>query len=77
MTDREKIDKILKHVEKIDRGMYGDPDNMTPGVIERQLNDAIRIQRLEDSRKTQRYWIAGMITGLQAIWFFVIKLFVK
>lgn len=84
MTPSQKLDTILSHLKKqgedidrINRGLYGDPDNKTPGLIERQLQDEQRLKKLEDDRKRQRYWTAGLVTGLQTIWFFLVKFFVK
>lgn len=59
MNLEEKVDKILKHVEKMDRGIYGDLDNGTPGLIKENKNQEDRIVKLEESQKKIKYWIAG------------------
>lgn len=59
MNSDEKLDKILGHVEKLNRGMYGDPDNGVPGLIKDNLDQEERIKSLEQGQKNFKYWIGG------------------
>lgn len=71
MSQDEKLDKILSKVEKIDRGMYGDPDNGVPGLIKDNQDQEERILALEDSQKKVKYWIAGFSVTVPALIAFI------
>ena len=71
MNQEEKIDKILGHVEKLSRGMYGDPDNGTLGLIKENKDQELRILKLEQNEKKRTYWIAGMSFAAPAILYFI------
>lgn len=59
MNSDEKLDKILWHVEKLNRGVYGDPDNGVKGLIKENQDQEERIKSLEDTRKHAKYWVGG------------------
>lgn len=66
-------------IEKIDRGVYGDKDNKTPGLIDRQDSDEKRIAVLEKnmvSKKTVAAWVAGLSSIVATIGH-TIKEFIK
>lgn len=70
MTSEEKIDCILKlcekqgkDIERINRGLYGDPDNKLPGLIDRQISDETRIKNLEQHNDRQKWWTGGAIAA--------------
>lgn len=73
----EKLSKQEKDIARINRGLYGDPDNETPGLIARQKMDEDRLQKLEESNKRQKYWLAGVVVGIQGAWFFITKFLTK
>lgn len=86
MTTDEKIDQILKlceqhgrDIERINRGLYGDPDNKTPGLIERQFEDESRLNALEERNDRQKWWTGGAVAALTLIfslmWNWVKELF--
>lgn len=66
MTESDKLDKILDHLEchgrdiaDIKRGVYGDPVNKQPGLVDRQIQDEKRIAAIEESQTKRKYWLAG------------------
>ena len=62
MSDQQedKLDKIIAKLETIERGVYGDPQNQVPGLIETDRSQDKRITALEDQNKKQKYTIAGI-----------------
>lgn len=75
MTSEEKIDCILKlcekqgkDIERINRGLYGDPDNKLPGLIDRQISDEGRIQKLETHNDRQKWYLGGIGVALMIAW---------
>lgn len=78
MTSEEKIDAILKHcehqsksIERLERGMYGDKDNKLPGLIDRQLSDEDRIEKLEQHNDRQKWWTGGVVAALTLVFSFL------
>lgn len=69
----QKFDEHSSHVREelatIKRGVYGDPDNKVPGLMDRQLEDERRIKVIEDERKAEAVkkktilWIGGSIVA--------------
>lgn len=50
-----------KVLEKISRGVYGDPDNKTKGLIDIQQDHGIRIESIEEVKKKVLWWAGGAI----------------
>jgi hypothetical protein len=71
MNQEEKIDKILTHVEKLNRGMYGDPDNGVPGLIKENQDQEVRLKAVEENQKKVKYWIAGFSFAVPSLLYFV------
>lgn len=67
MNLEDKIDHIMKKVDKIDRGMYGDTDNKTPGLIDRQIKDEQDISDLKKEREKLKYWLTGFAAAVSMI----------
>lgn len=67
----DKIDKILGHVEKLSRGMYGDPDNGVKGLIKDNQDQEERIKSLEELKKKGVYMIAGVTLTWPIIWHYI------
>lgn len=75
MTSDEKIDAILKlcetqgkNIDRINRGLYGDPDNKLPGLIDRQISDEDRIRRLERHNDRQKWYLGGIGVAFMIAW---------
>lgn len=79
MSTEEKIDHILRKVDKIDRGVYGDPDNGVDGLIKENKHQEVRLTALEVQvaehdkfRKDLKWWIgkiaAGVSVGVGVVW---------
>lgn len=52
-------------IAKIDRGVYGEPENGNPGLFERQKKDEERISALEKNMVTKKsvaVWITSLST---------------
>lgn len=65
--ERDKIDIVLDHLEKLQRGIYGDPDNNFKGLIERQDEDELRADKIErriDKIEYNNKLLWGGATGL-------------
>lgn len=97
MTDQEQTKMMLQRIatkldehceytktelSTIKRGVYGDPDNKVPGLMDRQLEDERRIKALEESKKQEdqkRKILIGIGTAvvavLQAIGVIIYELF--
>jgi hypothetical protein len=67
----DKLDRILQTVEKISRGVYGDPDNGVDGLIKENKDQEKRISALEDHQKKQKWMIAGVSFSVPVIIHFV------
>jgi hypothetical protein len=67
----DKLDQILTHVEKLSRGMYGDPDNGVHGLIRENMDREIRLKAVEDNQKKVKYWIAGFSIAIPSIILFI------
>lgn len=60
---RSEMGEMKISINNIDRAMYGDKPNKTPGMIDRQKADEERISALEKnmvSKKTVAGWVAGL-----------------
>lgn len=75
MTSEEKLDACLRHLEtqgkaidKINRGLYGDPDNKLPGLIDRQITDETRILKLERHNDRQKWYLGGIGVAVMIAW---------
>lgn len=76
--ENDKLDKVLYHLEtlgksvaKIERGVYGDPDNDVPGLIKENKSQETRIKSLEENQKKQKWIIAGVSFSVPVIIHFV------
>ena len=68
MTQEEKIDHILRKVDKIDRGLYGDVENKQEGLMQKHYEVATRVKDLEDQKTKAIYWGTGLFAGLALTW---------
>lgn len=75
MTSEEKLDACLRHLEtqgkaidRINRGLYGDPDNKLPGLIDRQISDETRIHKLELHNDRQKWYAGGIFAVILTAW---------
>jgi hypothetical protein len=50
----EHCEYTKKELGEIKRGVYGDPANKVPGLIDRQLNDERRLNNIEEERKKEK-----------------------
>jgi hypothetical protein len=71
MSTDEKIDHIMRKVDKIDRGVYGDPDNGVDGLIKENKDQEKRLftlelqsQEHEKFRKDLKWWIGKVAAGV-------------
>lgn len=78
MTTDEKLDTCLKllekqgkDIERINRGLYGDPDNKLHGLIDRQIRDEKRIHDLEQNNDRRKWWTGGVIAALTLVFSFL------
>ena len=67
------MDTVKKDTGTIKRAIYGDPDNLVSGLIHRQVEDEVRIKRLEDVKKKFLWVASGVIIAFEAIKQFVFK----
>lgn len=70
-AEDNKLDQILGHLQKLNRGMYGDPDNGVKGLIKDNLDQEVRLKAVEDTQKKVKYWIAGFTVTVPVIIHFV------
>lgn len=57
----DKLDKILKQVESINRGLYGDAVNKVPGLMQQHYELDAKVDKLQESEK-KRTWMAGGVS---------------
>lgn len=68
-TEQKEFNKaILDEVQDLSRGLYGDKKNGTPGLVQRQEIDEIRITKLEGFRNKLLWFTSGSIVAGQAVW---------
>lgn len=63
------VDLITKDVQTIKRGLYGDEENGTKGLIARQQKDEERLDKIELHIKKdtlRRKWFAGILAAIGA-----------
>lgn len=70
----EHCEYTKAELSTIRRGVYGDPENKVPGLMDRQLEDEKRIGELEshnkkeDLQKKTILWVVGIVfTVIQAV----------
>ena len=73
MSDAEddKLEEILKTVNSIHRGVYGDPENKVLGLIDHRKDHEKRITNLEDTRKKALWYGSGALLALNAAYHFI------
>lgn len=66
---------ILDEVHALNRGIYGDAKNGTPGLLQRQDRDEKRIETIEGELvklkgfRNKVIWTgAGFVAGIQGLW---------
>ena len=47
MTQKEQLTQMSEKIDKILRGIYGDPDNNVKGLLQRQEDDEERWRKME------------------------------
>lgn len=74
-----KVEAISDHVESIDRGLYGDPKNKVPGLMQQLYETKEEVQVLKDKDKKRTWMIAGFSSAasltLPVLWEWVKKHF--
>ena len=68
---RKFADKTGQSLAKLDRGVYGDKDNKTPGLIDRQIEDEKRIAALEEANKKRTWIMIGASAVMSGLTFLV------
>lgn len=75
--DQEYFDKKFNglniKVDKLERGVYGDPDNKVKGLIDTDRDQHERIKSLEDTRKKGLWVGGGILLALQGVWHLITK----
>ena len=69
----DKLDDLMKEVQSIKRGVYGDKDNGVNGLIHHQRDHLQRLIDLEESKKKAIWFGSGAIVVLTGIWHFLIE----
>lgn len=83
MTQDEdhRLDKILTEVEKINRGLYGDPENKVKGLMQEHYELKDDVQKIKENEKKKAWFIAafssGASFGLPYLWELVKNFFQK
>lgn len=57
--------KLLQSVEKISRGLYGDPDNGYTGLVNSDMDQEKRLKSLEISRARVKWTLGGIAAAVQ------------
>lgn len=77
VSDQEYFDKKFNglniKVDKLERGVYGDPDNKVKGLIDTDREQHERIKSLEDTRKKGLWVGGGILLALQGFWHLITK----
>lgn len=70
-----KLDELIgmvktmsKKVDTIERGVYGDPANKVPGLIDTDREQHSRIKSLEETRKKALWFAGGGLGVLETLW---------
>ena len=65
--------RIMKEeLHQVKRGVYGDPANKTPGLIDTDISQHHRIKKLEEV-KNKFLWTAGGITAVVSFILYLLK----
>lgn len=74
----EQLDTLNIRSERVERGMYGDPENNVKGLIQRQDEDeantndiGVRLEKLEANKRTivkAAGWLGGGSASALALW---------
>lgn len=62
---------ISEKVQKIERGMYGEGENGTPGLIQRQALDEQRITKIESKINRGVWFLSGILVSIEVAWQFI------
>lgn len=81
VPEEDKLDKIIRAIDKIDRGLYGDADNKVPGLMQNHYELKARMDLMQEREKKRTYLIAGFSSaaslGLPFVWEWVKKTFIS
>lgn len=69
--EEDKLDKLIKMVDKMNRGLYGDADNKVPGLMQAHYELHSDVVKLKENEKKKAWMAAGTSVTLPLIvmWF--------
>jgi hypothetical protein len=63
----DKLDIIIRQVQKINLGLYGDEDNKIVGMMQKHYELEADVKNLKDTKKWATAWIAGFSVAMSFI----------
>jgi len=71
--EEDKLDIIIKKLDKMERGLYGDIDNKVPGIMQSFYELKADVEKLKEHRRKAIWWGAGFITAMNAAAIYIFK----
>jgi hypothetical protein len=75
----EKIDRLIDQVEKMNRGLYGDPENKQKGLMQVVYDNVDEVKQLKEKDQRRTWMIAGFSSAasltLPVLWEWAKKIF--
>lgn len=65
----DKLDKILKEIGKINRGLYGDAENKVPGLMQNHYELKEDVVKLKEGKKKLYWMVGGFVAAVEAFYF--------
>jgi hypothetical protein len=59
----DKLDKILEEMAKMNRGLYGDPHNKVPGLMQSHFELKDQVEKINEFKKKATWTFAGLTTA--------------
>lgn len=63
LEENDKLDKVLAQLEKMNRGLYGDPDNKVVGLMQDHFELKADVLKLKEKDKYKTWTIAAFTSG--------------
>lgn len=67
--------KVIEEIDSVKRGVYGDPQNQNPGLLDRQKVTEETVRRIKSKQSKTFWWASGAVAGLNVAIYFVKELF--
>jgi|ERR1044072_3845414 hypothetical protein len=77
-TSQEIVNsKVSEDMDELKRGLYGDPKNKVPGLIDRQTKTEEDVKKIKTRNARVTWYAAGFVGALNGAIYFIKELFHK